>query len=70
MGAYLDEIILATAVDGFLAGHSIVVIGEATYLQSNPITMCSSLHDTTLTLLSRFAKVVGRRELLNECSNF
>lgn len=66
IGAYLDEIILATAVDGFLSGHSIVVVREATYVQSYPIAMHSQLRDATLTILSRFAKIVDREDIFND----
>lgn len=66
VGDELGDIVLETAVDGFLSGHPIIIVKDAAPLGLDDVEATSASRATALALLSCFARLMGTEELMKE----
>jgi hypothetical protein len=68
IGDALDEIMLATSVDGCLSACQVKLIKELCNVNENGVKPLVDLRSTALELVSRFAPLISLAEVRNDCS--
>lgn len=66
LGDTLGDLCMETAIDGFLAGHPIIVVKDASPFPLDCEAEALSKRAATLPLLSCFARLMGAEELARE----
>jgi hypothetical protein len=66
LGDQLGDVVMETAIDGFLSGHPIIIVKDAAPQSLGDVEAISSSRAKSLPLLSCFARLMGTNELLRE----
>ncbi|WP_018266379.1 hypothetical protein [Methylosinus sp. LW4] len=66
LGDALGDLALETAIDGFLAGHPIIVVKDAALFPQGAAEESVAARAAALPLLSCFARLMGAEELARE----